>query len=362
MKPIAALYYIVMVVIIIVSAIPAAAQWSEPQVVPGINFSRTDYYPSLTADGTKLYFATTRSNNEDIYVSERINGNWTTPVNLGTPVNSEHIDFCPSISFDGNILYFSSYNRTGGYGDYDIWFSEWQDSSQSWGNPINAGPNINTFSPEISPSLSGNGFRLYFSSGYPFRPGHVGSLDLYVSEWDGNGWGSAYNLGEEVNSNGIDYGPSIASDDTTIYFASHHHHYLPCWHGPAIDIFVAYYTNGEWTNVENICDPINTNAWERSPFISFDGDTLYFASRRDSLEYDDIFFSVKEPTGIRDHDEYLKDIYDITGRIVVMFQTDNPSISWDCTDSEGASLGSGIYFARIVYESNSVTKKLLFLK
>jgi len=176
---------------------------------------------------------------------------------------------------------------------------------------INAGPNINSPATEWSPSFSYDGLKLYFSSGYPFRPGHVGSLDLYVSEWDGSHWGLAINLGEEVNTYGIDYCPSIASDDTTLYFASHHHHYLPCWHGPAIDIFVAYFTNGIWTNVENICEPINTNAWEDSPFISLDGDTLYFASRRDG-GYDNIYFSVRQPTGIKGNDEFLKnDMYDV---------------------------------------------------
>jgi Tol biopolymer transport system component len=286
------------VIFFIIFLINAAwAQWSEPQLVPGINSVMIDYFPCITQDGSKMYYTSYRSNNEDIYVSERINGIWTTPVNLGPPINSVHRDFAPAISPDGRTLYFTSYNREGGYGGYDIWYSEWQDSSQSWGELINPGPNINSPATEWSPSFSSDGSKMYFSSGYSFRPGHVGSLDLYVSEWDGEGWGLPVNLGEEVNTYGIDYCPSIASDDTTLFFASHHHHYLPCWHGPAIDIFVAFYTNGEWTNVENICEPINTDSWEDTPFISLDGDTLYFASRRDG-GYDDIYFSVKEPTGI----------------------------------------------------------------
>jgi hypothetical protein len=68
-------------------SVPVYGQWSEPQPVEGINFGRTDWSPSINADGTKLYFASTRSNNEDLYVSERVNGLWTTPVNLGPPVN-----------------------------------------------------------------------------------------------------------------------------------------------------------------------------------------------------------------------------------------------------------------------------------
>ena len=54
--------------------------------------------------------------------------------------------------------------------------------------------------------------------------------------------------------------------------------------------------------MENICDPINTDAWEDTPFISIDGDTLYFSSRRDG-GYDNIYFSVKRPTAVKDNDE-----------------------------------------------------------
>ena len=272
-------------------------EWSEPQLVEGINFIRSDYYPSISSDGAKIYFASTRSNNEDIYVSERVEGEWTTPVNLGPPINSENRDVCPSISADGRTLYFVSYNRPGGMGSYDIWYSTWDDSCECWSEIINAGPQINTWATEWSPSISHDGSKLYFASTYPARPNHLGGLDLYVSEMGPDGWEPATNLGINTYSN--EYCPSIGYDDTTLYFASWHHHHLPCWHGPAVDLFVAYYTGAEWTNVANLCDPINTDAWERSPSISSDGDTIYFASRRDS-EFDDIYYSVKNRTAVEE--------------------------------------------------------------
>ena len=55
-------------------------------------------------------------------------------------------------------------------------------------------------------------------------------------------------------------------------------------------------------------------------------------------------------------------IYDVTGRIVTTIRTDNPGISWDCRNSIGKSLGTGVYFARFDCDSNFVTKKLLYLK
>lgn len=373
------------------------AQWSEPQLVEGINFNRTDFYPSISADGTKLYFASTRSNNEDIYVSERVNGEWTTPVNLGPPVNSDQRDVCPSISSDGRTLYFVSYGRPGGYGSYDIWYSTWDDSCECWSEIINAGPNINTWAMDWSPSISHDGSKLYFASSYPARPDHEGALDLYVSEMGPDGWEPATNLG--INTHDDEYCPSISQDDTTLYFASWHHQYLPCWHGPAVDLFVVYYTGGEWTNKANLCDPVNTEAWERSPSISSDGDTLYFASRRDS-EFDDIFYSVRTPTAIEEgesdieineslkvniwpnpfnsstnisisssyHQDATISIYNILGEAIFVKRPfssrsgQNYLFNWRGVDNNASPLPSGIYFLKISNGDVLFKSKLMKLK
>jgi hypothetical protein len=51
----------------------------------------------------------------DIYVAFATpDGGWSTPVNLGTAVNSEFSESCPSLSADGKYLFFSRYNEPGG--------------------------------------------------------------------------------------------------------------------------------------------------------------------------------------------------------------------------------------------------------
>ncbi len=161
----------------------------------------------MTADGTKMYFISTRTNNEDVFVSTRVDGVWTTPVNIGPPVNSDEREICPSISADGRTLYFVTWNRPGGFGSYDIWYSTWNDSLNSWNVPQNPGPNINTAFMEWSPSISRDGRKLYFAAG-PTRPDWQGGLDLFVSEKDSSGnWQPPVNLG--INTDGDDYCPSI---------------------------------------------------------------------------------------------------------------------------------------------------------
>jgi len=369
-------------------------QWSEPVLVDGINTLRTDYYPSISHDGMKMYFVSYRGNNEDIYVSERVNGQWDTPVNLGSPVNSDQRDNGPSISADGRTLYFISYNREGGYGGYDIWYSEWDDSCECWSEPLNAGPNVNTWATEWSPSISHDGNKLYFATSYPYHNGHVGALDLYVSEMGPDGWETPVNLGLGTYSD--EYCPSIASDDTTLYFASWHHHFVECWHGPAVDLFAAYFSDGQWGNITNLCDPVNTDAWERSPSISSDGDTLYFASRINS-EFDNIYYSVKITTGIEENispksedsmrinispnpfnssttiriysafpDNYSLSIYNLAGQLVyedyLFFPKDEISFTWNGKGLDGFEVSSGLFFITVSNTKKTYKTEVLKIK
>lgn len=84
------------------------------------------------------------SNGKDIYQLKKLgNGKWSpTPLNI-TPINSPLDEEFPSLSKDGKTLYFSSkaYENMGGY---DIFKSEWNDSTQSWSAPVNMGSPVNS--------------------------------------------------------------------------------------------------------------------------------------------------------------------------------------------------------------------------
>jgi len=90
-----------------------------------VNSSSYEYAPSISADGNTLFFESGRSSGfgeSDIWITRRntTEDDWTTPVNLGPEVNTSYDEFAPSISFDGSTLYFCS-DRPGGSGDYDLW-------------------------------------------------------------------------------------------------------------------------------------------------------------------------------------------------------------------------------------------------
>ena len=89
--------------------------------VPGYN----DAMPSISSDGLMLYFNSNRPGgfgDFDLYVSTResLDAPWANAVNLGPQVNTAYDDKGPSISADGSLLYFHS-NRPGGFGADDVY-------------------------------------------------------------------------------------------------------------------------------------------------------------------------------------------------------------------------------------------------
>jgi Tol biopolymer transport system component len=79
----------------------------------------------ISSDGLYFFFYSNRpggAGESDIWLSTRATkeDDWSTAVNLGSAINSKEFDGYPSISPDGSTLYFSS-NRPGVVGDFDLW-------------------------------------------------------------------------------------------------------------------------------------------------------------------------------------------------------------------------------------------------
>jgi Tol biopolymer transport system component len=101
--------------------------WGAPvNLGPTVNSSSQDKGPSISADGLSLLFGSSRpggsSLSGDLWVSTREtkDDSFGLPVNLGPMVNSLAWDEFPYISADGSTLYFNS-SRPGGQGELDLW-------------------------------------------------------------------------------------------------------------------------------------------------------------------------------------------------------------------------------------------------
>lgn len=375
-----------------VAIVPASSEWGEPvNLGPNVNWPGFDYYPSISSDETTLYY-TSRNRpggygEDDIWISTWTDSGWGAAVNAGPNVNWEWVDISPSISSDGSSLYFVSWGRPGGYGFYDIWVSTWDDTM--WGPAVNVGPNVNTSYSEWSVNISSDLSKLYSASN---RPGSLGDLDIWVSDWDtaNSQWGPARNLGPGINTFDREYSPSISSDGGELYFAR--------WGGGLgyVDIYVSRWEDTVWGTAVNLSTPVNTATWDDGPAISFDGKTLYFASSRDTGNpaIQDIWVS-EWLEGVQEHFvsaaervcllrnfpnpfsssteiEYklphsgllTLEVYSTTGRLVsVLYRgikdAGTYSVLWDVSDRRAEN---GVYFCNLTTQNLRVTQKMILVR
>ena len=199
-------------------------KWQKPEMV---NFSGKfkDLEPFISSDGLKLYFVSNRpidkssseSKDFDIWFVTRKNAKsaWSTPQNLGSPVNTKDDEFYPTLSANGNI-YFTK-EKTNPQTNPDIMFSKWD--GENFSTPVNLGDAINTEGHEYNSYIAPDESFLIFG-GYRRKDG-FGSGDLYISFRNKVGiWSKATNLGKDINSNAMDYCPFIDWNTKTLYFTS----------------------------------------------------------------------------------------------------------------------------------------------
>ncbi len=156
-----------------------SGSWTTPTNVRPVNSSAADASPWIVGSPARMFLSSTRSGGQggwDIWMSTWTGSAWGTPVNLGPPVNTSGWESDPSLTADGSTLYFRS-NRSGGLGQDDFWVATW--SGSNWGNVRNVGAPVNTSSYERWPCISPDGNKLYFASN---RPGGVGNFDIYCSD------------------------------------------------------------------------------------------------------------------------------------------------------------------------------------
>jgi outer membrane protein OmpA-like peptidoglycan-associated protein len=144
-----------------------------------INSKNWESHISFTADGNTAYFASTMKGGKggrDIYVIEKNNkGKWDKPVNIGRAINTPYDEDCPVISEDGKTLYFCSEAHKG-MGGYDIFYST-KNSLGEWTSPLNMGYPINTTDDDIFFMPYQNGKFALFAFSKP--DDNYGGKDIY---------------------------------------------------------------------------------------------------------------------------------------------------------------------------------------
>jgi hypothetical protein len=276
------------------------SEWSTPiNLGPTVNSTSMDRAPAISKDGLSLYFSSNRLGSigmsEDIYVSQREtrDGEWGPPTNLGPIINTAVSEQVPALSRDSHLLFFASSRQPGSFGGLDIWVSRREDTHDDfgWQPPENLGAGVNSTSIDAGPSYFENDDvgvpQLYFQSN---RPGGPGTSNFYVSEQMADGsFGPAVLIPEL--SGGDSSRASIRHDGREIFFNSNR----PGSIADGFDLWVA--TRGSvfdpWSEPVNLGTTLNSELVDVQPYISSDGETLFFASNRGVGGPTDLYMSTR---------------------------------------------------------------------
>ncbi len=249
-------------------------------VGPEINSQYPDYGPVISADESVMLFTSRRPTTtgggidpgineyyEDIYISTRKDGKWTTAQNMGKPINTDDHDANSGLSADGQkfLIYIGKNNG-------DLYECELK--GDSWSKPERMNKNINTDYHESSACYSPDGKSVYFVSDKP--DGSLGDRDIYISTKDEKGkWGKAVNLGPTINTPYGEEGVFIHPDGKTLYFSSQGHKSMGGY-----DIFKSVYDDKTktWSEPVNLGYPVNTPDDDVFFVTSASGKHGYYAS------------------------------------------------------------------------------------
>jgi peptidoglycan-associated lipoprotein len=181
-------------------------KWGIPKLLEEnnvINTTNDEGAATLSERGDLMIFTRCKYDKSkdlgaELLVANQSRGEWSEPTLLelvGDSLTEAH----PSLSADGTTLYFVS-DRPGGYGGKDIWMAKGK--GNAFDKPVNLGPEINTPGDEMFPYIRENG-DLYFSSNY--HPG-IGGLDIFKAVKDEKGKWVVENMKAPINSPGDDFG------------------------------------------------------------------------------------------------------------------------------------------------------------
>jgi len=225
---------------------------------------------------------------------------WSTPVNLGPPVNTALPEFQPFVTKDGLSLYFVVLEGPNVGDPQDIWVSKRSSKSDPWGTPQRLGPAINTPGKviEAMPFVTVDGHWMYFLSA---RTGGFGRNDIYVSRRHNKredfptdpsgGWQEAVNLGPNINTSSGEQAPFVFEDEetgiTTLYFNSNRPTNIQH------DIYAStLQPDGTFGPAAPVAELNTLSSNDQHPMLSRDGLQMFFISDRPGSRIgNDGFFS-----------------------------------------------------------------------
>lgn len=279
---------------VVLAAFNLSAQESDA-LSSEVNSSYNELDPVISPDGMQLYF--TRANHPqniggvedkgDIwYALRKPDGTWSTPQNLGRPLNDKFINSVVGFSADGNKMYLRNLYINDHNSQIKQGISMSKRIGGKWSYPENMEVRyFKNASQHQSMSIAGGGSILMMAiESY----GTYGAEDLYVSFADGKGnWSGPKNLGAQINTGNQELAPFLAKDGKTLFFSSN-------GHGDSQgsrDIYMSKRLDDSWQNWSepvNLGPAINTEGAELHFLLDPVQEVAYYTSTLNSNGYGDM--------------------------------------------------------------------------
>ncbi|WP_158973549.1 PD40 domain-containing protein [Cellulophaga sp. L1A9] len=262
----------------------------------------------ISKDGQEAFF-TVQSPSQELsqlaYIKKEKKG-WSAPELL--PFNAAYKYLEPFLSYDNNKLFFVSdrplENTTNEKKDFDIWYVDRKNNTAEWSSPKNLGAPVNSTLDEFYPSVSKNN-NLYFTM---VAPEGLGEDDLYLCTWKNGKYSKPVLLNENINSAGYEFNAFIAEEEDFIIFSR----YNEADGQGSGDLYLAKKDrNGVWQKAKNLGIPINTIYMDYCPFYDAQHQQLYFTSKRNTLTPREFESMAAFKTYLEDSKNGLSKIYQV---------------------------------------------------
>ncbi len=195
-------------------------RWAETlHEKPTIYSTTGDGFTSTDSDEEEVFFSKIEPRKNDpvltrtvIYRSKKTEMGLSNPLKFGFDDDSSAFGH-PNLSPDGSMFFFVS-DMPGGFGGMDLYLC--RKTGSKWSSPINLGSEVNTPDNELFPFYLGQGMLLFSSNGHA----GFGGYDVYSSTLKRDKWTKAQNASLPINSKGDDMALRCDKTKKTFYLTS----------------------------------------------------------------------------------------------------------------------------------------------
>jgi hypothetical protein len=214
-------YYTIMVTRLV------GGKWTEPRIAP-FSGKYNELEPAISPDGSKFFYFSHRplegegaaKEDSDLWAMDRVGDGWGEPYNLGAPVNSERSEYFPSVTADGTLYFCRDGERRASH----IYRSRLVDGEYT--EPELLGPEVNSTAMQYNAYVAPDESYLIFST--PLREDSLGGDDYYISFRDEKDvWTGPINMGDKVNTaGGLEHSPYVTPDGNYFFFMASRHRFV----------------------------------------------------------------------------------------------------------------------------------------